>query len=125
MPRSQPSRADAALLAALARQGLHASPYQLERWRATGLLPHNRRRGLGRGRGSISELDEHAVAGATILAWNARQGRRLIGGHVIERFAIGLPVAEDRVRAAFTAELDRVTWASPDSSEGRLSGSSW
>src|SRR6266545_8007212 len=108
MPRSQPSRADVALLAALAGQGLHASPYQLERWRAAGLLPRNRRRGLGRGRGSASELDETAVASASVLARLARQGRRRVGSHVIERFALGLPTAEDEVRAAFAAELDRV-----------------
>jgi hypothetical protein len=108
MPRSQPSRADAALLAALAAQGLHASPYQLERWRATGLLPRNRRRGLGCGRGSASELDQTAMARASILARYARQGRRLVGGSVIERFALGMPVAEDQVRAAFAAELDRI-----------------
>jgi hypothetical protein len=108
MPRSQPSRADAALLAALAGQGLHVSPFQLERWRAAGLLPRNRRRGLGRGRGSVSELDETAVLRASVLARLARQGRRLAGSHVVERFAVGLPTTEDEVRAAFAAELDRL-----------------
>jgi hypothetical protein len=108
MPRSRPSRADAALLAALAAQGLHASPYQLERWRATGQLSRNRRRGRGRGRGSASELGETAVARASILARYARQGRRLVGGHVVERFALGMPVADGQVRAAFAAELDRI-----------------
>jgi hypothetical protein len=108
MPRSQPSQADAALLAALTAQGLHASPYQLERWRTAGQLPRNRRRGLGRGRGSASDLDETAVARASILARNAQQGRRLVGSHVIERFALGMPVAEEQVRAAFTAELDGI-----------------
>jgi hypothetical protein len=122
MPRSQPSRADAALLAALAGQGLHASPYQLERWRTAGLLPRNRRRGLGRGRGSAAELDEFAVAAASGLARNARQGRRLVGGHVIERFAYGMPVGEAQVRAAFAAELDRVVdrlaGDAPDTDDG-------
>jgi hypothetical protein len=122
MPRSQPSRADAALIAALAGQGLHVSPYQLERWRAVGLLPRNRRRGLGRGRGSVSELDGNAVAVATVLAHDARQGRRLVFGHVIERFALGLPAAEDQVRAAFAVELDnaidRLAGDAPDTDEG-------
>jgi len=122
MSRSQPSRADVALLAALASQGLHASPYQLERWRAAGLLPRNRRRGLGRGRGSASELDETAVASASVLARLARQGRRLVGSHVIERFAVGLPAAEDEVRAAFATELDRVierlAGDAPDTDDG-------
>lgn len=122
MPRTQPSQADTALLAALAEQGLHASPYQLERWRAAGLLPRNRRRGLGRGHGSASELDESAVAHASVLARIARQGQRLAGGHVIERFALGLPAAEHEVRAAFTAELDKLTdrlaGDAPDTDDG-------
>jgi hypothetical protein len=108
MPRSAPSRADVALLAALAAQGMHASPYQLERWRTAGLLPRNRRRGLGRGRGSVSELDTTALVRATGLAQAARQGRALPGGHVIDRFALGLPVPEARVRAAFAEQLDRL-----------------
>jgi hypothetical protein len=106
MPRSQPSRADAALIGALAAQGLHASPYQLERWRAAGLLPRNRRHGLGRGRGSVSDFDETTLLCAIGLATQARQGRATIGGHVIERFAGGLPLPEATVRAAFSAELD-------------------
>jgi hypothetical protein len=95
-------------LRSLTEQGLHVTPFQLERWRAAGLLPRNRRRGLGRGRGSVSELDETAVVSASAIARLARQGRRLAGSHVVERFAVGLPTSEDEVRAAFAAELDRV-----------------
>lgn len=122
MPRSQPSQADSALLAALAEQSLQVSPYQLERWRAAGLLPRNRRRGLGRGHGSTSKLDETAVVCASALARIARQGQRLVGGHVVERLAIGLPAAEEQVRAAFAAELDsladRLAGDAPDTDDG-------
>jgi hypothetical protein len=97
-----------ALIAALADRGLRASPYQLERWRAGGLLPRNRRRALGRGLGSSSDLDEAALVIATGLAGQARQGRRLPGGHVIERFARGQHLDAARVRTAFGAQLDRV-----------------
>jgi len=108
VPRSSPSRADAALIHALAQRGKQVSPYQLERWRTAGLLPRNQRRGLGRSRGSVSELDPGTLERATILAEHSRQGRSLPGAHVIERFARGLPVAEERVRAAFAAQLDRI-----------------
>jgi hypothetical protein len=97
------------LMAVLADRGLHVSPYQLERWRTVGLLPRNRRRGLGRGKGSASEPDDEAVARAEALARWARQGRALPGGHIIERFARGQQLDEARVRAAFSIQLDRVS----------------
>src|ERR1039457_1527832 len=108
MPRSPASRADRELIAALADRGLRVSPYQLERWRTTGLLPRNNRRGLGRGQGSVSELADTAVDLAATLATQARQGRATRGGHVIERFARGQRIDETRVRAAFRAQLDRI-----------------
>ena len=108
MPRSQVSRADEVLIAALADGGLRVSPYQLERWRTAGLLPRNQRQSLGRGRGSVSAFDDTTLSRAKALAEFARQGRAMPGGHVIERFARGEPVSEARVRAAFAGQLDRV-----------------
>ena len=108
MPRGNPSRVDAGLIQMLAERGLTVSPYQLERWRAAGLLPRNRRHGLGRGNGSVSELDEETVEQAAALARVAKQGSALPGRHVLERFASGRPVAEAEVRATYTAQLDRL-----------------
>lgn len=108
MPRSSPSRADTQLIQALAELGLTVSPYQLERWRAAELLPRNRRRGLGRGKGSVSELDGETVERATTLARVAGQGRELPGTHVLDRFVQGQPVAEEAVRAAYSKRLGRL-----------------
>lgn len=108
MPRGEVSRADTALIQALAAQNLAVSPYQLERWRAAGQLPRNRRRGLGRGKGSVSELDDQVVRQAAVLARSAGQGRALMGSHVLDRFMAGRPVAEEKVRAAYRDRLDRL-----------------
>lgn len=108
MPRGEPSRADTELIQALADQGLTVSHYQLERWRATGQLPRNRRRALGRGKGSVSELDSHAVRQAATLARATRRGRQLPGGHVLDRFIAGKPVTEAAVRAAYLDRLERL-----------------
>jgi hypothetical protein len=54
----------------------------------------------------VSDFDETTLLCAVGLATHARQGRATIGGHVIERFACGLPLPEATVRAAFSAELD-------------------
>jgi hypothetical protein len=54
----------------------------------------------------VSEFDETTLLCAIGLVTQARQGRATIGGHVIERFACGLPLPEATVRAAFSAELD-------------------
>ncbi|GGT02639.1 hypothetical protein GCM10010206_76560 [Streptomyces cinerochromogenes] len=66
---------------------------QLEGWRRAGLLPRHRRRGLGRGRGSVVDtVDRVVVESAAALARHLRQGRdrRLA---VLEWFAeAGLPV---------------------------------
>ncbi|SEE40140.1 hypothetical protein SAMN05216532_8100 [Streptomyces sp. 2231.1] len=49
---------------------------QLESWRRVGLLPRHRRRGLGRGRGSVVEaVDPVVVESAASLARHLRQGR--------------------------------------------------
>jgi hypothetical protein len=74
-----------------------------------GLVPRNRRRSLGRGKGSASELDDAAVDRAAALAERARQGRAMLGCHIIERFAGGQQLEEARIRAAFRAVLDRVS----------------
>ena len=108
MPRGDLSRADAELIRVLAEQGLTVSPYQLERWRAAGQLPRNRRRGLGRGKGSVSEIDDQSVRQAAMLARSAGQGRALMGSHVLDRFMAGRPVPEVRVRAAYRDRLDRL-----------------
>jgi hypothetical protein len=62
------SRADQQLIAALEARNLDISPYQVERWRRTGLIPPNIRRSLGRGRGTTSELAPDAVACAATVA---------------------------------------------------------
>jgi len=54
----------------------------------------------------VSDFDETTLLCAIGLVTQARQGRATIGGHVIERFACGLPLPEATVRAAFSAELD-------------------
>lgn len=65
---------------------------QLESWRRAGLLPRHRRRGLGRGRGSVVDaVDPVVVESAAALARHLRQGRdrRLA---VLEWFAeAGMP----------------------------------
>ncbi len=49
---------------------------QLESWRRAGLLPRHRRRGLGRGRGSVVDVvDPVVVSSAAALARHVRQGR--------------------------------------------------
>ncbi|MFI9358501.1 hypothetical protein [Streptomyces lydicus] len=49
---------------------------QLESWRRAGLLPRHRRRGLGRGRGSVVDaVDPVVVESAAVLARHLRQGR--------------------------------------------------
>lgn len=49
---------------------------QLESWRRAGLLPRHRRRGLGRGRGSVVDIVDPLVIGsAAALARHLRQGR--------------------------------------------------
>ena len=108
MPRGGVSRADAELIRALTAQGLSVSPYQLERWRTAGQLPRNRRRGLGRGKGSVSELDDQAVRQAAALARSTGQGSALMGSHVLERFMAGRPAPEERVRDAYRDRLNRL-----------------
>ncbi|MFJ8158820.1 hypothetical protein [Streptomyces sp. NPDC094468] len=77
----------------LAARGVVVTASQLESWRRAGLLPRHRRRGLGRGRGSVVDaVDPLVVESAAVLARHLRQGRdrRLA---VVEWFAeAGMPV---------------------------------
>lgn len=75
MARAAPSRAEQALMEELRGRGVTVSAAQLERWRRCGLLARNLRRGLGRGAGSVSELQRGTVDYVEILASAATQGR--------------------------------------------------
>src|SRR5438094_9490716 len=109
MPRGPVAGATAALIRAAAQRGVDISRYQVERWRAAGELPRVRRAGLGKGRGTVSEEpDEQTIHLAMTLARYSRQGSPRIHGHIVERFACGLPVPEREVRRAFAAQLDGV-----------------
>ncbi|MFE0356440.1 hypothetical protein ACFW2K_38765 [Streptomyces nigra] len=77
MARGEPSGADQELIERLAALGLTVSAAQLERWRGAGVLPVHARRWLGRGRGSVSVLQEAVVDVAAALARHGRQGRDL------------------------------------------------
>lgn len=74
MVRGEPSAADVELIGSLAAAGLAASPAQLERWRAAGLLPSHTRVFLGRGRGSASRPSPEAAALARALAERSQRG---------------------------------------------------
>ncbi|TDO38242.1 hypothetical protein C8E87_1892 [Paractinoplanes brasiliensis] len=55
-------------LEVLAKRGIQVSPYQLERWRARGLVPRNDRRGLGRGFGTYSVPSADLVSSLETIA---------------------------------------------------------
>lgn len=87
---------------------------QLESWRRAGLLPRHRRRGLGRGRGSVVDVvDPVVVESAAVLARHLRQGRdrRLA---VLEWFAeAGMPVRPGAARVPeppLAAVREAVVW---------------
>jgi hypothetical protein len=109
MPRSGISRADAALIAACAAHGVHVSPYQLERWRAAGILERNHRRGLGRGRGSTATIPDGVLPRVLALAKFARQGKPSPWTDPLVRFALGQSSPEEVVRAEFRAEIDSLS----------------
>ncbi len=109
MSRSGASSADRALIAELAATGLAVSPYQLERWRGVGLVPRNRRRALGRGRGSTSEVTPETIDAVRMVARSARQGRPHLWSDALVRFATGHEPGEAEVRSAFARELEQ--WA--------------
>ncbi|MEV7383269.1 hypothetical protein [Streptomyces lydicus] len=99
MPRGAPSPADQQVISQFAERGLVVTASQLEGWRRAGLLPRHRRRGLGRGRGSVVDaVDPVLVESAAALARHLRQGRdrRLA---VLEWFAeAGMGVRPEAVR---------------------------
>lgn len=76
MARGAPSPADLRVIHELAARGMVVTASQLESWRRAGLLPRHRRRGLGRGRGSVVDaVDPVVVKSAAVLARHLRQGR--------------------------------------------------
>ncbi|MFT7840687.1 hypothetical protein Q5530_31480 [Saccharothrix sp. BKS2] len=84
------------------------SYFQLERWRAAGLVPRNVRRGLGRGRGTVSVVLPEALPLLLAVAKNTRQGRKLPGGGPLERVIKGLAVPDAVVRAAAARQMRRL-----------------
>ncbi|MGW4055937.1 hypothetical protein ACWENA_34455 [Streptomyces sp. NPDC004779] len=76
MARGAPSPADQQVIYELAARGVVVTPSRLESWRRGGLLSRHRRRGLGRGQGSVVEaVDPVVVETAAALARHLRQGR--------------------------------------------------
>ncbi|MER5914985.1 hypothetical protein ABT124_32110 [Streptomyces sp. NPDC001982] len=76
MARGAPSPADLRVIRELAARGVVVTASQLESWRRAGLLPRHRRRGLGRGRGTVVDVVEPVVVeSAAALARHLRQGR--------------------------------------------------
>ncbi|MEV6133839.1 hypothetical protein AB0M05_44770 [Streptomyces violaceusniger] len=76
MARGASSPADLQVIRELAARGLVVTASQLESWRRAGLLPRHRRRGLGRGRGSVVDVvDQVVMESAAVLARHLRQGR--------------------------------------------------
>ncbi|WP_063915294.1 MULTISPECIES: hypothetical protein [unclassified Streptomyces] len=76
MARGAPSPADLRVIRKLAAREVVVTASQLESWRRAGLLPRHRRRGLGRGRGSVVDaVDPVVVESAAALARHLRQGR--------------------------------------------------
>ncbi|UFQ99823.1 hypothetical protein KBP30_00600 [Streptomyces sp. Go40/10] len=65
MPRGAPSPADQQVICELASRDLVVTASQLEGWRWAGLLPRHRRRGLGRGRGSVVDAVDPVVVEST------------------------------------------------------------
>ncbi|GLI00952.1 hypothetical protein [Phytohabitans aurantiacus] len=102
MVRKQPSKADAALIAAAGERGAVPTPTQLERWRAAGLLFRNEQHGAGKGRGSVSTVPAEALDLVVWLSAHARPGRRPTD-LALEAFGAGLPVPESTVRGAWLA----------------------
>lgn len=107
MARSTAGEADRQLIEHAARTGADVSARDLERWRASGLLPPNARRGLGRGRGSSSEPPPEADELVVWLAGNARRGRRP-RDLALQAFAGGLAVPEGTVRASIADAISGI-----------------
>ncbi|MEU6033013.1 hypothetical protein ABZ825_39505 [Streptomyces tauricus] len=115
MARGAPSPADLQVVRELAARGLVVTVSQLESWRRAELLPRHRRRGLGRGRGSVVDVvDPVVVESAAALARHLRQGRdrRLA---VLEWFAeagmAGRPGAASVPEPPIGAVRQALVWA--------------
>ncbi len=93
MARGAPSPTDQQVIRELSGREVVVTASQSEGWRRAGLLPRHRRRGLGRGRGSVVDtVDPVAVESAAALARHLRQGRDRRPAE-LEWFAeAGLPV---------------------------------
>ncbi|MCC9741000.1 hypothetical protein [Streptomyces sp. MNU89] len=110
MSRTVPSAADAALIEKLSRKGLKVSAAQLERWRAVGVVPRNRRTHLGRGKGSKSTADDVSEELVEAMAMVSRNGRS-VHEAVLRLFTVDprsqdlyephLPIPEKAIRSAF------------------------
>lgn len=111
MARGAPSPADLQVVRELAVRQVVVTVSQLESWRHAGLLPRHRRRGLGRGLGSVVDaVDPVVVECAAALARHLRQGRdrRLA---VLEWFAeAGMPVRPGAVQVP-EPPIGVVRWA--------------
>lgn len=111
------------MIECLAARGLTVSVAQLERWRTAGLLPAHARRWLGRGRGSVSALDDATVAIAAALARHARQGRDLrwtVLGWYAEAGRPVLPGAAPVPEPPWSRVREALLWALSSSSAQRL-----
>uniref|UniRef100_A0AAU3GJR2 Uncharacterized protein n=1 Tax=Streptomyces sp. NBC_01401 TaxID=2903854 RepID=A0AAU3GJR2_9ACTN len=115
MARGAPGPADQQVVRELASRGVVVTASQLESWRRVGLLPRHRRRGLGRGRGSVVDVvDPVVVESAAALARHLRQGRdrRLA---VLDWFAeAGMPAQPGAVQVPeppVDAVRDALVWA--------------
>jgi hypothetical protein len=100
--------ADAQLLDELSARGLHATSYQLKRWRGQGLLtaPVRANEGRGRGRPSMAYPPGSADAAESILrAVQANVPLRQAG---LALFARRVPVRHNIVRASFVDLLDEI-----------------
>ncbi|MDX2571427.1 hypothetical protein QBA57_41605 [Streptomyces scabiei] len=76
MARGTASPADQQVISELSAREVVVTAGQLESWRRAGLLPRHRRRGLGRGRGTVVDgVDPVVVESAAALARHLRQGR--------------------------------------------------
>ncbi|MGW0778828.1 hypothetical protein ACWD01_35615 [Streptomyces sp. NPDC002835] len=124
MARGAPSPADLQVVHELAVRGMVVTVSQLESWRRAGLLPRHRRRGLGRGRGSVVDVvDPVVVESAAALARHLRQGRdrRLA---VLEWFAeAGMPPQADAAAVPeppLAAVREALVWAVRGSVSQRL-----
>ncbi|WOI60908.1 hypothetical protein [Streptomyces fradiae] len=66
MARGAPSPADLRVIRELVAREVVVTASQLESWRRAGLLPRHRRRGLGRGRGSVVDAVDPVVRGGIV-----------------------------------------------------------